>query len=199
MRILIGLGLLVALVAGCAEQEPSVTSTEIAAVSYQDEAGPYIAVVSMINNRSGAGGHSALIVNASERVMFDPAGSFRLDILTEKDDVIYGFTPRIEQAYRSAHARSTYHVVTQTIPVTAQQAEIAYRLVVANGPVAQVFCTQATSSLMQDIPGFDDIRTTFFPDNLMRQVDALPGVLTDKYFEDDDPDLDAAIARGIEG
>jgi hypothetical protein len=199
MRSFVFASLLAALAAGCAEQEPSVTPAEIAAVSYRDEAGPYIAVVSMINNRSGAGGHTALIVNAHERVIFDPAGSFRLDILTEKDDVIYGFTPRIEQAYRSAHARSTYHVVTQTIPVTDEQAAIAYRLVVENGPVAQVFCAQSTSSLMQDIPGFEEINTTFFPENLLRQVEAIPGVETDRYYEYDDPDLDAAIARGIEG
>lgn len=183
-------------VAGCATKQPFADDAALAAVRYTSPEPPSITLYTMVNNRTGKGGHSALLINASETIIFDPAGSFYADIVPERNDVLFGISPRIEQAYRSAHARTTFHVVRQTIPVTAAQAETAYRLALGNGAVPGAFCTNATSGLLRQVPGFGNLKSTFYPTNLQQQFAALPGVVTDKYYEGDDADLKAALARG---
>lgn len=192
-RFLAGLAL-IALVSGCAANSGGDSSfDEISAARYQAGGQPTLTVFTMVNNRSGSGGHTSLMVSGSERVIFDPAGSFRDDRVVERDDVLYGMTPGWVQAYKSAHARSTFHVVSQEIPVTAAQAEQALRLVKANGSVAGAFCANATSGILSQIDGFGDVKTTFFPTNLMDQIETFPKVTTTRLFEDDPDDLAGAV------
>lgn len=195
LRLVLSLGLMLWLVA-CAAQQTFSDDASIAAVSYRQPGPPSLTLYTIVNNRSGSGGHTALLINASERVMFDPAGSFYLDIVPERNDLLYGITPRVEQAYRSAHARSSYHVMTQTIDVTPEQAQIAYELAKQAGPVAQVFCASATSAILRQIPGFERIDSTLYPNALAKSFGKLPGVRTEKYYEQDSPDLQKALAEG---
>ncbi|WP_299550001.1 hypothetical protein [uncultured Tateyamaria sp.] len=186
-----------AVVAGCAPP-PTVSyasNERVAAVAYRAPGPATITLMTMVSNRDGSGGHSALMINGSQRVIFDPAGSFVNDRVPEQEDVLYGVSPAVLAGYKSAHARSTYHVVSQTVEVTPEQAEIALQLVEQNGAVARAFCTNATTSLMKKVPGFEDIRVTFFPTNLMQQMSQRPGVEEEKYFEDDE----GTIIDGIEG
>lgn len=195
LRLILAGALLLGL-AGCAGRAPYASDAEIAAVSYRNPAPPSLTIFTVVNNRSGAGGHTGILINASEQVIFDPAGSFYADIAPERNDVLFGITPRVVQAYRSAHARSAYHVVSQTIRVSAEQAEIAYRLALANGAVAPAFCTNAATRLLRQVPGFEDIRVTFFPTKLQAQLEGRPGVVTEKYYEWDEDDLQKALAEG---
>ena len=39
--------------------------------------GTSISLFTMVNNQNGRGGHSSLLIHASERVIFDPAGRVR--------------------------------------------------------------------------------------------------------------------------
>lgn len=181
-------------VAGCATRQPFADDATIAAVSYRDSGPSSLTLYTMVNNRTGAGGHSSILINASERVIFDPAGSFHADIVPERNDVLFGITPAVEQAYRSAHARSTFHVVSQTIDLTPAQAETAYRLALNNGAVPGAFCTSATSNLLRRVPGFEGIRPSLSPTRLQREFAKLPGVRTETYYEGDSDDLQAGIA-----
>jgi len=183
-------------VAGCASQQPFADGGTITAVSYRDSGPSTITLYTMVNNRTGKGGHTSLLINASQRVIFDPAGSFYADVVPERDDVLFGITPAVEHAYRSAHARSTFHVVRQTVDVTAAQAEIAYQLALSNGSVPGTFCTNATSNLLRQVPGFESIKSTFYPTKLQKQFETLPGVRTDKYYEGDNPDLKQGLTEG---
>jgi hypothetical protein len=185
MRLLALILCLAALTACAAGSVDDVTPEEAAAVAYVPKGPPKMTLVTVVNNRTGAGGHSSLIVTGSQQVIFDPAGSFKHPQVRERGDVLYGMSPGWIAAYKSAHARSTYHVVTQDIPLTAAQAEQALQLVQSNGPVASAFCANATSSVMRQIPGFEEISVTFYPVKLMEQVDAYPGVVTERYYEDD--------------
>ena len=72
---------------------------------------PRISLYTMVNNESGAGAHSALVVNASQRVIFDPAGTIKHDVFIEQDYILYGATPSVLEFYTRAHARKTHHVV----------------------------------------------------------------------------------------
>ena len=182
------------LAAACAAPQNNADETTIRSVRYTDPGAPSLTLYTMVNNRTGSGGHSSLLISASERVIFDPAGSFEVDIVPERDDVLFGITPAVEAAYRSSHARSTFHVVSQKIPVTAQHAEMAYQLALKSGPVPGAFCANATSGLLKSLPGFESIQTTYYPTNLQDQVAQIPGVVTDKYYEGDSADLQAGIA-----
>lgn len=182
-------------VAGCASKQPYADSETIAAVSYRNPGPATLALYTMVNNRTGKGGHSSLIINASERVIFDPAGSFKSPVVPERNDVLFGITPGVELAYRGSHARSTFHVVIQTVEVTPEQAEIAYQLALQSGPVPGVYCANATSSLLKKVPGFESLNVTFYPTKLERQFGSMPGVKTERYYENDSPDLDQGIAQ----
>jgi len=124
-------------------------------------------------------------VNGSQQVIFDPAGSFRDPRVTERADVLYGITPGWVQAYKSAHARESHHVVTQEINVTPEQAEKLLQLVQANGAVPGAYCANATSGILAQVDGFTGIKQTFYPVKLMEQIALLPDVKTMKYYEDD--------------
>lgn len=189
--------LAVTLLGGCADQpQPKADAATLAAVSYRAPGPSTLTLYTMVNNRSGQGGHTSLMINASERVIFDPAGSFYADVVPEVDDVLFGITPGVEKAYRGGHARSTFHVVIQTVEVTPEQAEIAYQRARATGRVSGAFCAKSTASLLAGVPGFEQLNQTFYPVKLSDSFGALPGVVTEKYYETDSEDLQDGLARG---
>lgn len=186
---------LVLAVAACSARGPDADTSAIRAVSYRDAGPTTVSLITVINNRTGKGAHSALLINASERIIFDPAGSFYHHLTPKRDDVLYGITPALEQGYKSAHARSTFHVVTQTVAVTAAQAEAAYQLAVQNGRVVQAFCASANSNILARVPGLGNFSHTYYPEKLQAQFAQLPGVVTDTLFEDDSSDLQDGLVR----
>ncbi|MEX0301803.1 MAG: hypothetical protein AB3N24_05220 [Leisingera sp.] len=196
MRSLLCLGAMMLALAGCsAPQQPNADAETLERVAYRHPGPPALTLYTMINNRTGKGGHTSLMINASERVIFDPAGSFYASVVPERDDVIHGITPAVEKAYRGAHARSTYHVVIQRIEVTPEQAQKAYQLAVSNGRVPGAFCAQATIGILQQVPGFESLDRTFYPEKLSAQFGQLPGVATERYYENDSADLQDGLVR----
>lgn len=189
-----------AVAAGCSNRPAgTATDAQIAAVSYRDSGPASLTLYTIVNNRTGKGAHSALLINASQRVMFDPAGSFHADRIPERGDVLYGMTPAAERAYRSAHARSTFRVEMQTVEVTPAQAEAAYRLAVSNGRVSGALCSNAAANLLVRVPGFETLRPTLYPSSLQAQFATLPGVRAETYSETDGDDLEQGIAQGNAG
>ena len=194
MRVGILLALLWGLTACGEDLTRFATPEKIAAVAYRDEGSAKLTVITMVNNRTGSGGHTALMMTCPQRVLFDPAGSFRTDDVPEKGDVLYGITPQVFSMYKSSHARATHHIVTQEIEVTAEQARIAYQLATQNGPVPGAFCTSATTSILSQVPGFEWVNKTYFPVTLQKQIETYSGVNTEKYYEDDEGNVVDAVA-----
>lgn len=191
-RLIMGLAA-VALVAGCAaDNTGDNTLAEVNAAAY-DAPGTSLTIFTMVNNRTGSGGHTALMVNGSQQVIFDPAGSFRDPRVIERGDVLYGMSPKWVQGYKSAHARASHHVVSQEIQVTPEQAEQALRLVQSNGAVPGAYCANATTTILSQIDGLHPIDVTFYPVKLMEQVAQIPGVKTTKLYENDEGDVIDAI------
>lgn len=197
MKLIFGCLALMLMVAGCSKPRVYADDAAVARASYTHPGPPSLTLYTMVNNRSGSGAHTALMVNASERVIFDPAGSFHSEATPERHDVLFGITPSMEFGYRSAHARSTYHVVSQSIDVSPAQAQTAYQLALQAGPVMDAFCTSSTSQLLAQVPGFGSIRSTMSPNKLMQQFGEIQGVKTARYYEEDDPDLQMALNAGI--
>ena len=97
--------------AGCSQNVSKMSDAAVTTAAYRHAGPASLSLITMINNGSGTGAHTSLMINASQRVIFDPAGTVRHARLPEKDDVLFGVTPAIEDFYVRAHARKTHHVV----------------------------------------------------------------------------------------
>lgn len=193
-RAFAGLALLALAACGSADTRPDASFEAVSRAAYTHSAPPALTLFTMINNRSGAGAHTSLMINGSQRVIFDPAGTVRLSAVPERGDVLYGINPAVADFYARAHARETYHVVVQRIEVSPQVAEQALQLAINNGSVNSGMCTASTSALLRQLPGFGSVTSTWFPKKLMDSFETLPGVQTTKIFENDDDDKGVAIA-----
>ncbi len=183
-----------ALLSACTIARDHYASDEVVRSSaYVHDGPPVLALYTMVNNRHGAGEHSALLINASQRVVFDPSGTLKHEVFIEKDDVLYGMTPRILDFYTRAHARKSFHVVIQEVEVTPEIAEMALNLVQANGPVQSAFCANSTSMILHQIPGFESIPVTMRPNKLRKAFGKLPGVREQTLYEYDDDDKTLAL------
>lgn len=163
-------------------------------VRYRHPGPPMLSLFTMRSRSSGSGEHTGLMINASERVLFDPAGTFAGQGIIERNDVIFGMTPQIEQYYTSYHSRITYFVTRQDAVVPAEVAEQALRAVQAYGAVPKTQCARAVSAVLAQLPGFGYIRSTLFPGALARQFEKYPGVTTQEFYEDDADDKSQARA-----
>ena len=172
-------------------------------VAYVHPGPKSLTLFTMRNVGSDNGAHTGLMINASQRVLWDPAGTFGHPTIPERNDVHFGVTPRVEQFYTSFHARETYYLQIQEIDVSPEIAERALQLALANGPTPKAACTRHTSRMLKQLPGFEGIRSAFFPDALADQFGTLPGVRSRIYRENDSDDksiaaaqIDAAIRAG---
>ncbi|EAQ04446.1 lipoprotein, putative [Pseudooceanicola batsensis HTCC2597] len=175
----------IAVLAGCTRNPEVQPPQELANVAYRNTGPTSLTLYTVINKRSGAGGHTALEVDGSESVLFDPAGSFKAQGVVRSGDVLYGFSPSVEEAYQSQHARSAFYVTKLTVPVTPEVAELALQRVKANGPVGAAHCAQSTSTILKGLPGFESIRQTFYPRKLESQFSAIPGARSETIEEND--------------
>ncbi|GAA6182498.1 hypothetical protein NBRC116594_39360 [Shimia sp. NS0008-38b] len=191
--------LVVASVSACSVRNPIESNSpdsEVAAARYVDSGPKQLTLYTMISNDTGAGAHTSLLINASERVAFDPAGSFRTDGIAAKNDVVYGMTPYLVDQYTRFHARETYHVVLQTIEVSPEVAEMALRKAKTLGPVLEAQCALTTSQLLSSLPGFEDAPRSYYPRKLMDYFTA-KGATYDRLFEYDDDDKSKVLAAFV--
>jgi hypothetical protein len=194
LRRLIAVLLPLALVA-CTAERTWAPDDAVARAVYRHDAPPSLTLVTVLATRDGSGAHTALLVNApSQRVLFDPAGSFRTDILPERNDVIYGMTPRAFEIFVDYHARVTFDVVLQEFAVPPDVAERALMLVQAHGPAPQATCANAVSGILREL-GLS-APATWFPRRLMDWADTLPGV-TRQVVQDSDDDSNRAVLATV--
>jgi hypothetical protein len=173
------------MLAVCGAQQVWAPDDLVARARYVSDAPPSITLFTVLNNTSNAGEHSALMINGSQRVMFDPAGTWQHPQLPERNDVHFGMSPKMVDFYIDYHARENFRVVEQTILVSPETAEIALQRVLANGPVPKAQCARATSSVLRGVPGFQSLPSTLGPKKLMRSFAQLPGV-TERVIRDSD-------------
>lgn len=171
---------------------------EVQRYRYGDASQPSLTLFTVVSTENGSGGHTSLLVNGSERVLFDPAGTFRMPTAPERNDVIHGFSPRVETVYIDYHARETFDVYRQEIAVSPQVAEMALQEVKQYGAVPKAQCSLAISRILRRLPGFEGFPIGYFPNSTMRNFDrygAGPGqVITD----DDADDNHGVLFRAAE-
>lgn len=190
-RAVISLALPLAL-AACGADSVWAPDAEVSRARYVSGEKPSLTLYTVVNKRSGSGGHTALMIDASQRVLFDPAGTFKFPGAPERYDVIFGITEQIRKVYIDYHARETYDVLEQKIYVSPAVAEMALQRAMGYGAVNKAFCGNSTSYILRDLPGFESIPRTFFPMKISRSFGEIPGVQT-RLYKDGDP----AIQTGV--
>jgi hypothetical protein len=175
------------MLAGCVGQEVWAPDDAVSKAAYRHDGPPRLTLFTMINNRTGAGAHTSLMINGSQRVIFDPAGSFKHETLPERNDVVYGITPPVADVYTRYHARETYHVRVQDLDVPAEAAERVFRLAQSYGAVPSAQCARSTSTILAQVyPGV--VRPTWSPVRLAEDFATLPGVSERRLREYDSDD-----------
>ncbi len=185
-RVLLCLALLLSL-AACGAEPKWASDAEVARAIHVDDRPPSITLFTVLSNRSNGGAHSGLLINGSQRVLFDPAGTWHHPNLPERNDVHFGMNDKAVAFYIDYHARETFRVVEQTLYVTPAQADAAIRLAMAYGAVPKAQCTRSVSSILQGVPGLEDTPGTWYPAKLMKSFGKRPGVI-ERTITDSDAD-----------
>lgn len=179
---------LVALVglAACGAEPKWAPEEQVQAARFVADEPPHVTLYTVVNKSTGSGAHSAILVNGSERLIFDPAGTWHHPRLPERNDVHFGMSDKALAFYIDYHARETYDVIEQRVEVTPETAALVMRRIKDYGAVPKAMCTQATSSVLRGVPGFENLPSTWYPKKLSEAFGKLPGVTTRKITDDDD-------------
>ena len=178
--------------AACGAEPVWAPDEAVARARYVSNEPTSLTLYTVVSKRNGTGGHSALMINASQRVLFDPAGSFKVGSVPERNDLLYGITERMRKLYIDYHARDTYDVLAQTIQVSPAVAEQALREAQSYGAVNKAFCGNSVSDILKELPGFENTPRTFSPIRISEAFAARPGVMT-RLYRDGDPDIQTGI------
>lgn len=184
--------------AACAEPKWA-PDAQVETVRFVEGPPTYVTLYTVVNKRTGSGAHSAILVNASERVIFDPAGTWYHPQLPERNDVHFGMNDKAIAFYIDYHTRVTYDTIEQKVVVPPEVAEMVLERVKANGAVAKLMCTNATSGILRGVPGFETLPQTYFPRKLSEAFGQLPGVSTRLITDNDDDNNHGVLIRQKNG
>lgn len=176
---------LTALVAGCAERIWA-TDEAVRAARFVSDEPPSITLFTVIGIPRGEGGHSALMINGSQRVIYDPAGSWQHPRIPERNDLLFGITDNFKAFYIDYHARENYWVAEDTAFVSREVADHAIQQAQVEGASSKVFCANHTANVLRRVPGFEGAPRSFAPLTLRNWFRTLPGVVS-KQHRDGDP------------
>ncbi|GAB4385722.1 hypothetical protein [Albidovulum sp.] len=180
------------LLAGCGADHVWAPDEAVARARYVSPDPPSITLYTVVRKRGGEGAHSGLMINGSQRVLFDPAGTWYHPAVPERNDLHYGITEQMRKFYIDYHARETYDVVEYTVPVSREVADMAIRRAEEYGAANKAFCGRSVSYVLQGLPGFETIPRSFFPNRIMNAFAALPGARM-KVHVDGDPDNNSGV------
>lgn len=194
-RLFLSFGL-VAFLAACGVESVWAPDEDIRGKAYHHPGPSTLTLITVINNRSGAGGHTGLLINGSQRVVWDPAGTWWSPNAPERNDLHYGMTDRMVDVYVDYHTRETYRTVIQELQVSPEVAELALNEAAAYGAVPSAACSLSSSIILGRLPGFESIKTSYFPIKTMEAFAKLPGVKTRTVYDDDPDDNSGKLPGG---
>lgn len=185
-HIVVLLPLLFLLTARGVAQLPVAPDDRVQRAAYRAPEPTSITLMTVVANGSNSAGHSALLINASQRVIYDPAGTWYHRDVPERADLLYGLTPKLLQYYLDYHARKEFRVILQTKIVSPQVAEMALQQAIASGASMNGMCAQNTSSVLSRLPGFEGFPVGLWPKDAIKGMAAIPGVTTREEIQYDE-------------
>lgn len=190
MRLLraVAVGLSFLALAGCAAEEIWAPDDAVARAAYRHSGPMTVTLLTAISNTSGNGGHSALLIDGQQRVLYDPAGSWWHPDIPERNDVLFGMSPVYFDFFMDYHARETFHMVVQTVEISPETAAALIAGVQAQGASPKAYCARSISNVLANTPGFESINVSFFPVAIMNRFEDIPGVVTTRVYDDDSDD-----------
>lgn len=172
--------------AACGAEPIWAPDEDVARAVFTSTEPPSVTLFTVIGTSNGEGAHSALMINGSQRVLFDPAGTWYHPSVPERNDVHYGITDRMRAFYIDYHARERYFVRAQTIPLSLEVAEELRARAEAHGAVPKAFCANSVATVLRGLPGFEHMPTTLSPMRVSKYFAGFPDV-TSKDNYDGDP------------
>lgn len=188
-----------AALAACGADNKWASDEALRRARYVSDEPPSITLLTVIGIPRGEGGHSALMINGSQRVIFDPAGSWEHPAIPERGDVLYGITPNFKNFYIDYHARETYWVAEDTRVVPLEIANAAIRAAEAQGATNKSFCAVSTGKVLSRVPGFEGAPSGFSPLKLRNWFLTLPGVTSKKHMDGDPANNHNVLLRQKDG
>ena len=164
-----------AALAGCEVYIPAAPD-EVARARHVSEEPASVTLLSMVSTRTGRSAHSALLINGSEQVLYDPAGTFRHPDLPRRHDIHYGVTPRFLDYYERYHARFSHFVHSQTVEVSRATADQVLANAVAQGRTPKFFCNTSVAAALRPVEPFAHVRGGFFPQTTREDFARITGV-----------------------
>jgi len=192
IRILAWLVLAISLSACGASVPVQATDAAVQAARYSPGPPTEVTLFTVISNSTNSGAHSGLLINGSERVLFDPAGTWYHPRLPERNDVHFGITDKVVAFYIDYHARLTFRVLQQTVPVSPEVADLLIARAKAYGAVPKAQCSKSITAILSGVPGFEAIPRSWFPLKLSDAFGAVPGV-TSRLITDSDDDSNHGV------
>jgi hypothetical protein len=184
--------LLPLMVAACGADHTYAPDDVVQKAAFHSGEPPSITLFTVLRKPYDAGAHSALMIDSTQRVIFDPAGTWGHPRVPVQNDVHYGITEQMRKFYIDYHARKSFDVMEQKVYVTPEVAALALRRVQEYGAVPKSFCANATSNVLRGIPGFESIPGALDPKRVMKAFGKLPGVIEERHI-DGDPDDHSGI------
>ncbi len=168
-----------ALASACTADHKWASDAEIAEVRYTAPPPATITLITSVNNRSNEGAHSGLLISGSQKVLYDPAGSWELPApwAPEREDLHYGMNDQALASYLTYQSGDKFRAVMQTVEVPQAVADAAIAAAIAEGAAGKAFCANSISHVLQKVPGFEGVKTTMFPKALSREFAQVPGVV----------------------
>lgn len=176
------------LLVACGAEPEWASDADMSQFRYANGGPSAVTLLTVVRKTGNEGGHTALLIEGSERVIWDPAGTWWHPWSPERNDLHYGITPQLETHYIDYHAREAWRVVEQRIEVPQETADAMIAAFAANGAVNKSHCARVTSNILQEFPGFETVGTTWFPTGIMEDFAEIPETATRTYYDDDDLD-----------
>lgn len=184
MRRALAALMVTAALAGCEAYTPA-SPERIAEARYVSPEPPSVTLMSMVNESSGRSEHAGLLINGSQQVLYDPAGTFTHPDLPRAGDIHYGMTPRYVDYYERYHARFGYFVEADKVPVSRAVADQLIASAQAEGQQLKMMCSLAAADVLRTVPEFDGVTKSIFPEGLREDFKRMPGVSTTYVYESD--------------
>jgi hypothetical protein len=195
LRAALRLGLILATVltlAACGADNNYADDATVDKARFSSGNSPTLTLYTVVNNRNNSGGHSSLVFDGRERMLYDPAGTWYHPYAPERYDMHYGMTDRMMTYYLDYHARETFRVIEQKLPVSQATLDLLIARSIAHGAAGKATCANTLSGILQGVPGFESMGSTWFPNQLAKDFGRLPGV-SERVIMDGDPDENSDV------